>query len=589
MKKTLEFLLLVLLLPTISCSEVINIGNQTDFNNLSSSINSAVASGAKDIVVEFAPSTYYFNEDHLALARKQWPGVSISIHGNGSTIVSKGKDYVNGQLYASVYNTNHGFVSLNHGDVPVWGKLLQADDLIEVADESTKLCCLTCSDITQDMPADKCKNIYINLTQWFKSNTYKVSYIKDSNIFFKANDLSFNKARDCYSVNLDYGFGKATPRFRLCNMPQAEEPLVTISNNRITLPPGIDSIHLCSATRFLNVTNSSLASIDIDSLTFLGNKNSKTALLQLTSNTLGAFKLSRCHFKAIQSDVVKIDTTDNANISLCEFQECYRNGIYTTCSANTSITNNTFTHMGLAINNSFCIRSAGKNIYIAHNTLKDYGYGGIAVGTWWASPKKMVNTGIVEHNYLFYTDAYMEQWQNHSLMDSGAIYLYTQCDNMQVRYNFINNYNGAYLNRGIFCDDGALNFRIHSNIVTNIANSFAIDSRRTLGIEKDPKSHTPTVNINNRIYDNIISAPIRFEGRNANANCMLGTNLLLGKASVIKVENIMQNLQQENSFLNINQWSITDGKLTIPEKHISTLHKLPEYKELGKWIAIQKR
>ena len=162
MKKTLEFLLLVLLLPTISCSEVINIGNQTDFNNLSSSINSAVASGAKDIVVEFAPSTYYFNEDHLALARKQWPGVS-----NGSTIVSKGKDYVNGQLYASVYNTNHGFVSLNHGDVPVWGKLLQADDLIEVADESTKLCCLTCSDITQDMPADKCKNIYINLTQWF--------------------------------------------------------------------------------------------------------------------------------------------------------------------------------------------------------------------------------------------------------------------------------------------------------------------------------------------------------------------------------------------------------------------------------------
>ena len=245
--------------------------------------------------------------------------------------------------------------------------------------------------------------------------------------------------------------------------------------------------------------------------------------------------------------------------------------------------------MGLAINNSFCIRSAGKNIYIAHNTLKDYGYGGIAVGTWWASPKKMVNTGIVEHNYLFYTDAYMEQWQNHSLMDSGAIYLYTQCDNMQVRYNFINNYNGAYLNRGIFCDDGALNFRIHSNIVTNIANSFAIDSRRTLGIEKDPKSHTPTVNINNRIYGNIISAPIRFEGRNANANCMLGTNLLLGKASVIKVENIMQNLQQENSFLNINQWSITDDKLTIPEKHTSTLHKLPEYKELGKWIAIQKR
>lgn len=587
MKSIITCLVSALLLPATLRAAVIRVNSQTDFDGMASSIGAAVVSGATEITVELSPSTYCFSENHLTFMRKSWPDVSIAIRGNGSTIVSSGKDYAGGQRFAGVFNVNHGFVSLTGGLVPLWGDLMQADGLVEVVDESAKLCRLSCAGITCDVPADRCGSVYINLTQWYRSGTYRVKYIKDSDIFFTATDLSYNKARHCHSVNLDYGFAKAMPRFRLCNMPQTEEPLMTVSGGRVVLPDGIAGVHQCTATRFLNIGNSSIAALSIDSVTFLGNANGQAALLQLTGSAVGSFKLTQCSFNAIQSNVVKVDTTDNVTVSHCTFRDCFRNGVYTVNSANTVITDNVFVRMGLAVNNSFCIRSSGSNVRIARNTMEDFGYGGIAVGTWWASEKRMDNTGVVEHNILRYTDSYMKNWQAHSLMDSGAIYLYTQCDDVQVRYNFIDNYNGAYFNRGVFCDDGTLNFRIHSNIITNIGNSYAIDARRTVSIEKDPKSHTPAVNVNNRIYGNIVSAPIRFEGRDANAGCLLGTNLLLGNATDIKDRNITLNLQREDAFLNISRWSVDGNKLAVPAGQAAALRKLPGYRELRAWIDIR--
>lgn len=568
-------------------ANTIHIGSQSDFNAMASALTKAVNAGAKDIVIDFAPGTYLFNENHLTLQNKQWASVNIAIKGNNATIVSSGQDYKNNHAYAGNYDVAHGFVSLHGSDMPLWGALMQADDLVEVMNLQSKVCRITCADIDTDLPANKCRNTYICVTQWFKSNIYKVNYIKDSDIYFTATDLVYNKSRDAYSINADHSFGNVAPRFRLCNMPDADPSLVTISNNRISLPNDTGSTHECLATRFLNIDNSSIGSLAIEQLNFLGNSNSnsKKALLQLTSSKMQSFSISHCNFKAIQSTIIKVDTTNNVTISDNSFSNCYREGILTACSANTTIKDNTFCDMGLALTNTFCIRATGNNLSIAHNTLRDFGYGGIAVGTWWGSTKDMANTGVVEHNLLYYTDDYAKQWRSHSLMDSGAIYLYTQLDNMQVRYNFINNINGAYLNRGIFCDDGALNFQIYSNIITNTANSFSIDSRRSLGIEADPKTKIHTVNINNRIYGNIVSEPIRFEGRNANANCHMGTNLLLGNAKDITKDNAIKNLQSQGSFLNITQWTVDDNRLIVPSQQASTLRKLPNYQQISQWIV----
>ncbi len=583
--KSILPLALIALLPASLSANVLRINSQDDFDDLASSINAAVASGDHDVTVELSHSTYYFTENHLKLARKDWSGVSLTIHGNGATIVSAGKDYAAGQKFTGIFNVNHGFINLRSGLVQLWGDLMQADQLVEVVDETTKLCRLTCSDITQDIPAERCGNVYINLTQWYRSAYYCVKYIKDSQVYFTATDLTYNKARKCHSVNLDYGFGKANPRFRLCNMPQPTQTLMTLSGGRISLPSGTTSVHQCSATRFLCIDHTTLASLSIDSLTFLGNSNSSAALMQFTNSTIGTATISHCTFRAIQSNVIKADTTDNVSVAQCTFSDCFRNGVYTVNSANTTIADNTFTRMGLAVNNTYCIRSSGKNLNIVRNAIEDFGYGGIAIGTWWASAKLMDNTGVVEHNTLSYTDSYCDQWLSHSLMDSGAIYVFTQCDDIQIRYNLINNYNGAYYNRGIFCDDGTLNVNIQSNIITNIHNSYAIDARRTVSIEKAANSHTPTVNVNNRISGNIVSAPIRFEGRDANANCRLGTNLLLGDATTLKDQSSLTNLQHQDAFLNIKQWSTDGNRLVVAPSQTATLRRLPGYKEISQWIT----
>lgn len=63
------------------------------------------------------------------------------------------------------------------------------------------------------------------------------------------------------------------------------------------------------------------------------------------------------------------------------------------------------------------------------------------------------------------------------LMDSGAIYTWTQNDQVIIRYNYIHDYTGASDNRGMFCDDGAANFKIIGNRILRIANSYCVDSR----------------------------------------------------------------------------------------------------------------
>lgn len=568
---------------------VIRVEGQKDFNSLMSLVNNAVSKGEKSITVEFHPQGYYyFAENHLDITNRQWGGVSLTIHGNGATLASVGKNYSNGQAYLGVFSVDKGFVNFKHGDAPFWNDLLQADGQIDVVNKQTKLCRLTSLDDIDDLPANRCRNVYINVTQWFKSSVYKVNYIKDNEIYFTAGDLAFNQGRDCYSVNLDYGFGQKHPRFRLCNASLAQKDLMSVAGNKIRTPQGIDSIHESYATRFLNISNSTLEKVSITGLQFVGNKNAKTALIQVASCKMDTFRISNCDFNALQSTIVKADTTNNVVVDKCRFKDCYREGIYLTCCANAKVENNSFDDMGLAINNNFCIRVAGKNMKIANNELKNYGYGGIAVGTWWGSPKRMQNTGVVENNLLYYTDDYMSQWAKHSLMDSGAIYIYTQCDDIHVRYNFINNYNGAYLNRGIFCDDGALNFKIYSNIITNITNSYSIDSRRSLGIETSAKTHTKVVNRNNYVYNNLVSAPIRLEGRDKNANCHLGTNIVLGKTNKVKQECSFVNLQSEGNFLNIDQWSVANKRLVIPQSREAVVRKMRDFKAIAIWIAVSK-
>lgn len=126
----------------------------------------------------------------------------------------------------------------------------------------------------------------------------------------------------------------------------------------------------------------------------------------------------------------------------------------------------------------------------------------------------------------------------HNLMDSGAIYLYTISNNTTVRYNSIHHYRGAGSNRGVFCDDGAKNFQIYGNTITDVANSYSIDSRRVT----EDEDKLGALNINNVIRDNIVDRPIRFQGNEmSNNGCIFEGNIHFdGNYGDDKISNVNQ-------------------------------------------------
>ncbi|MGN1213823.1 MAG: right-handed parallel beta-helix repeat-containing protein, partial [Bacteroidaceae bacterium] len=571
--------------PTTSRAYIINIDNQEQFDELEETILSLISNGEKDIEIRLAPTTFYFGENHLNLNNIKNKKLNITLKGNGTIITAAGRNFKNNQSYMRPFNTDRAFVTPEGNDVAIWSKTYHADRLIEVVDEKTKLCRLTCSKIA-DMTPEQCRNTYIYITQWFKSNTYKVKEITNGKITFTASDLTYNQGRQCHSINLDYGYGKAMPRFKLCNISNHRDSLLTIDNNKIHLPQGTDTLHECDATRFMSVKNTVLNHIEICNITFAGNKDSRNALVEFFTTSAESISINNCQFKAIHSTAVKIDSTDNFLLEKSQFTQCHRDGIAASRSANTQISHNTFTLMGLGGSNNFCVRVSGQDLVVDHNEFCDFGYGGIAAGTWWGTPKTTLVTGTIAHNHLFFTPAYFNQAANDLLMDSGAIYLYTQCDNVRVEYNFIHDYTGAYQNRGIFCDDGAKNLTINSNIIINTPNSYSIDSRRSLGIETEKNSHVDTVNINNHVAGNIISSPIRLEGRDKKSRCTLGINVFLSTNNSTP-QHTLQNITSQNSTLTLPFRGMTDNKLKLSQQDYNTIKKTLSLRELEDLFIIQ--
>lgn len=577
---------------------IVSIKNQRDFNSLASSINNLASQGDTDIRVEFAPATYFFRENHISLQNKQWADISITMAGNGAVIVAQGSDYADGQESDDYFDETYGYVSLPDGaadtrghDVANWGRLYQAQDLVEVVDEGAKLCRLRYKGIA-DLEADKCREVRIHITQWFKSGIYKVKEIRKGWIYFIANDLSYNSARQCHSINLDFGYGKQNPRFRLCNIAMDNEDMLRLTPQGFQLPSGVSKIHECTATTFLQISNSALKSLSIEGLRFLGNRDNRKYLIDIRQCTTQGLHITQNSFEGLRSNIISITLSNNVEVSHCQFDHCYRNSITTSANTGITITHNSFTNQGLAIQNTFSVRSSDQDYLISHNTFTDYGYGAIAIGTWWASRKDFISQGIVELNQLRYTDAYMARIRQHSLMDSGAIYLYTQNDDADVRYNLILNYSGAYNNRGIFCDDGASNFKIHGNVIVRTPNSYSIDSRRTIGIERDPKTFVKTANANNQIYDNLIDGSIKFEGRQNDHPSTLGTNYYLQMPTSLRQantrpgqDNAISNVGGAKRFVNAPCTALTDHGVVLSPPTLRTLSQQPWFTQVAQWLG----
>ena len=534
-------LTLALTLAFTTQADTLRVSTQNEFNALPTDIELAIQRGATTINVELSPATFYFKQNHIKWNNKQWDGITIHLRGNGTVIKANGTTLTNGQDYSRTFNHGNGYTVGDTLNIPLWGDLHEADDLIEVLDKDSKLCRLPYSDI-DDQDEASCANTYINITQWFKSSVYKVIRIDDGMIYFTASDLSYNNSRQCYNVNLDEAFSRKIlnldkglmPRFRLCNSSLDSDQLVSIRDGKIYLPQGLDQVREHTSTTFLSIANTTIGGLTFNGIIFSGNRDNQDYLITFNKVTVtDSVAFAQCRFCGIRSNVMQAISSNNLRVSNCDFRSCYRNGIFASHSVNTSITHCTFSNMGLACLNTFCIRCSGSDYHVAYNEFCDFGYSAIAVGTWWQADKTTLETGIVEHNLIYYTPDHMAHCLKHALMDSGAIYIYTQNDRVSVRHNIIHDYTGAAFNNGIYCDDGASHFRIHDNIVANTPSGYSIDSRATPNIATSKQSKTTVVNYDNQIYNNIVDGAIRAEAAPGNSKCRFGSNKRIKKRAKI--------------------------------------------------------
>jgi len=478
---------------------VIRVRNQKDFDEMNESIIAAVEAGEKNIRVKIKQGVYQFRENHLELVKFHYPDVSISLEGKNAVVTS-----------------DADFSSSSYNDSP-WQVVSFADGLIEVVDKEQKLCFLpflNTIDETEEYPK-------IQVTQWFRAPIYDVTKIDKNGVYFIAPELNYLEqfGRKEYSVNYDFIYSGQKPRFRLYNY-SLERP--------------------SKSTCFALLKNSVFRSFSIKGLRFYGNKQGES-LLFLIDVHAGSFLIEECVFDAIRGSVLRASKADNVIFN--------RNTVIRTDGGELSFSNGcknvhvtqcVFRQCGQKMSNTMCVRCNESEYYIANNTFLDFGYCAIGVGLWHGHNKKYDTRGIIEHNEISFSPGYFSQKEKYTLMDSGAIYVWTQNDDAIIRYNYIHDYGGMRFNSGIYCDDGASNCKIYGNVILNTPDGCSISSRRV----EDSKEGFRN-NVNNFIADNVVDGAVVF-GCSAKdqRHCQKGANYVIQTGAQTTYKDRFENLEQ---------------------------------------------
>jgi len=100
-----------------------------------------------------------------------------------------------------------------------------------------------------------------------------------------------------------------------------------------------------------------------------------------------------------------------------------------------------------------------------------------------------------------------------SLIDGGAIYIWTQNKDVLIRNNYIHDLDGPHGNRGIFGDDGVINVELDGNRVFRVHGGYAIDIRRAARVGHKKGSAVKRTNIGIRVHDNLYTGRVRIHIR----------------------------------------------------------------------------
>lgn len=527
---------------------VLRVSNQEDFDLLNERINNAIEKGAENIRIKFSSGVFFYKNNHLFLNMLDSPNTRITLEGHKTILTGK-------HISSNETRNRKRVIKALEASKPQWSELQQLDNLVEVVNEDNCLC-----RIPNALSLVMQKGMKIELTEWFCRKTYDVIDIKDGFVYFFADGMTYRSDWKTYTINMDYVLSNNYPRYRI--------KYPTIESHEAGIP-----------SRFLWIFASAINSIKITNISFIGSGSSEESLLYISYSKCGVFEISHCNFELLENEVVRSVNTPNLYFHNNKVVNCEA-GVLSTdnSSPNVCVEKNSFIRTGLNGNMNYAVSCYGSDFLVKDNIFQDFNYVAINSGMRLKWNKDFPCNGIIENNVISYSSAFIEQKNNYTLIDGGAIYLDSYIDEIIVRYNFIYNYSGMGSNRGIYLDDGAGNVDIFGNILINITDGDAIFSWRFKGAEKI----FPSANDNIHCMYNIIQEPYIFDEIES-SNCTKGRNLILGAEDAYKSKLINFQLVEPDVF-DTKSYYIKNNKIVLSKETVGKVNKLPCYKGMKKWI-----
>lgn len=459
-------------------SKQVIIKSQLDLESLNKELIESIESGITKLKVKLYPGTYYYTQSMISLS-VQTDDLSLSIVGKDVTLLPKFSETRN--------NLSPSFVQFQgEGAVNLWSEVVPSTELISVVDEAKKLCKIRIANGITAQCGD-----YIQVSQWYRTQLYKVVSSDNEYIYFTPDDLSYISNKKEWSVNYDYIYAKKNPRYRVFSVKSDDDILQS------------------TVTTFLDISQAKLKHITIKGISFMGSagSNYSKGVLNFRNVSVNDIHIENCRFSNCRSSCIKLENTSNLKVNDCDFYDNYTTCISVgiTCD-HTSITNNLFENNGREWNNSHVVLAKGADFLISNNVFCDFCYGAIGAGIWYKHKKTTEVSGVIANNEIYYTEKYFKDYLKHTLMDSGAIYLWTQLDDVTIKENYIHDITGICDNRGVFCDDGAKNVKLLNNLILRINNSYCIDLREASYVAE----YVCDYNTNNQCINNLVDGKIRF-------------------------------------------------------------------------------
>ncbi len=522
MRRILSILSLSLLLTLpAGASVTVPVASQEDFDRLDATIHSLEQED--EVYVRLEKGTYFYRDGHLDLSGMNRPGFRLFIEGNGSLLIPVGKDYAVGPgldtPYDDAFSPEDGFVSLHRGSHIDLRQRVKACKTHPIpVSLRRKVFRFRCSE--PDLSEEDARDAYIILTQWYVGAVYKVEKIRNGWLYFHADRKYQTKLYE------EFRYGRCRPRYVLYNQRSADEP--RIIGGRF-LSPVADTVRRCEASTFCRIADSRMGSFKLEGCRFPGNR-SGGYLLHFERFQSDSVVVSDCTFEAIRSHLAGVLDTPHFRFRDNRVEECYLRGVYSDyLSADSRITGNVFRDHGRMLSTAPAVYCQGPDFLIADNIFEDFAYSAIGLGTHYVETDRPYTSGLVTDNEIYQTEEF-RRTPMATLIDSGAIYVWTQNKGTVIRHNYIHDISGAHGNRGILCDDGGTNISILDNLILGIDhNSYCIDLRRRYAVERKRNSFIRRVNVGNRCGGNVVDGRLRFHIRRGDPDSFRGKDTRLPK------------------------------------------------------------